>query len=503
MKRRRGIPGVTVCAVLLFGGAVAVWLFMALATSPATAYAHAPACTHGTSAPSGCRTTVAATVTATGFFHVKAGASWVRLSGAGVPSATQSGTAGAWSALKKGEHVRVAMWAGQVVSVTGGASTAFMTGDPPPDEYSVGWIPVCFLAASFALARMYRDPLVGGRWSRPLRFADRTTLPALAAAVLALAIRPGAVTTAAMALVGTVAGLCLLPGMAWNRDEPSPSGPATRPGRRAARPTSGVTGAASVAVVRPPACPVDPVQQRWIEDSMQWFAREFGESAALGEVALPVPEFYPVAFAARPDQIRQQFRRVCRQMNVNPWRVILILRDKSGAGLGVRRERGRVLALFHKSWIGPDRIQLDTSSLADPLLLTAALAHELGHERLLGEGRVTTAREDHERLTDLITVYFGLGVFNANAAVTHWKAGRRCTATPVSAPGGAMLSSAEKVLNLGYLDKDEFGYGLACWARLRGEREPRWMRYLNPAVRASMKQGLAYLALRDRTDVEA
>ena len=46
---------------------------------------------------------------------------------------------------------------------------------------------------------------------------------------------------------------------------------------------------------------------------------------------------------------------------------------------------------------------------------------------------------------------------------------------------------------LGYLTEQMFGYGLACYARLRGEPEPDWARYLDTNPRAYMKHGLAYL----------
>lgn len=54
--------------------------------------------------------------------------------------------------------------------------------------------------------------------------------------------------------------------------------------------------------------------------------------------------------------------------------------------------------------------------LRHPVALTATLAHELAHARLLTERRVDAARKDHEQLTNLATVFFGLGVFTANAA---------------------------------------------------------------------------------------
>jgi hypothetical protein len=46
------------------------------------------------------------------------------------------------------------------------------------------------------------------------------------------------------------------------------------------------------------------------------------------------------------------------------------------------------------------------------------LAHEFSHIKLLGENRM---QENHEHLTDLFTVVFGLGIFNANASFKEIK----------------------------------------------------------------------------------
>lgn len=86
---------------------------------------------------------------------------------------------------------------------------------------------------------------------------------------------------------------------------------------------------------------------------------------------------------------------------------------------------------------------------------------------------------DHEPLTDLLTVFFGLGIFSANAAFElsqrpgGWSAGR-----------------------LGYLTEPMFGYALAFYTWLRGDPDPDWSRYLDTNPRSYMKKGLRYLSKR-------
>jgi hypothetical protein len=70
-----------------------------------------------------------------------------------------------------------------------------------------------------------------------------------------------------------------------------------------------------------------------------------------------------------------------------------------------RRSRGRMV------------ISLDRQEAVAPRYLAAIIVHELCHLRLRGEGRVRSDQPDEERLTDLLTVFFGFGVFTTNAAM--------------------------------------------------------------------------------------
>jgi hypothetical protein len=141
-------------------------------------------------------------------------------------------------------------------------------------------------------------------------------------------------------------------------------------------------------------------------------------------------------------------------------------------------------------------IALDHSEAADRPYLVALIAHELGHVRLLGEDRYSSKRPDHERLTDLLTVYFGLGVLTANAAMRFSRGSRGFTIIPQGQFGDLDLNAADSsggYRRLGYLSTREFGYALACYARMRGEASPAWARHLSPGQAGYLTQGLAYL----------
>ena len=116
--------------------------------------------------------------------------------------------------------------------------------------------------------------------------------------------------------------------------------------------------------------------------------------------------------------------------------------------------------------------------------LVATAAHELCHVHLLGDGRVPRDEEDHEPLTDLLTVCLGLGIFGANAAVrdSTWADGRM---------HGWSVSRA------GYLQQPTWAYALALFAHYRDERRAAWAKHLRTDVRSAYRAAERYLANRD------
>ncbi|MBS2536705.1 hypothetical protein KGQ20_28475, partial [Catenulispora sp. NF23] len=125
---------------------------------------------------------------------------------------------------------------------------------------------------------------------------------------------------------------------------------------------------------------------------------------------------------------------------------------------------------------GVGLIAIGLDNAPDPRRVVAVAAHELCHHKLLYRGPSSTAERDHEPLTDLATVFFGLGVFTANAAYTF-----------------AQGRGGWRRQQLGYINQPMFGYALARVAWLRGERDPEWARYLDTNPRGYFKQAMRYL----------
>jgi hypothetical protein len=230
-----------------------------------------------------------------------------------------------------------------------------------------------------------------------------------------------------------------------------------------------------------PTCPVPPPARAWLESRTRWLVGEFGLAAARNAAAiLPIPEFFPEKYDASAEAGRVLFDRVCRFMRINPEGMTLHFFESARPLMndGFHTSHGAA-GLYEDGYDGV-RIRIDAKALEDPLSLVATAAHELSHVLLLGQGRLTGNERDHEEITDLLTVYLGLGVFTANTRVRDQS---RSDATSVS----------WSISKLGYLGQPEIGYALALWARLREETKPAWRSALCADVRAYFDQGVRWL----------
>ena len=210
---------------------------------------------------------------------------------------------------------------------------------------------------------------------------------------------------------------------------------------------------------------------------MDWLVAEFGRDVLLRSIVLP-GDLIQAGYDGSLVAAEELCGRVADRMGLSAGQCALTF-ELVGDGVRPPAYRGLVKEQ-HGRWIrGADsnEIQLAPALAADPVALVAIYAHEVGHELLLG-GRRIAHRPDHESLTDLLTVFYGLGIFTANAAYE-----RR------PRPNGR----GKQPLARGYLREAALSDALAYYALLRGERRPDWDRHLDPPVRRGMRNQLAVL----------
>ena len=226
-------------------------------------------------------------------------------------------------------------------------------------------------------------------------------------------------------------------------------------------------------------CPIDPATREWVDERWNWLEEEFGlERLRATSVILPRPEFFPDPYHGATKDVRCILDRVCEYMDIDPGTVELSLyTDRKPMHEG----EWNGTAGLYQAEDGIFRIWVEAANLDDPLGMVGTMAHELGHVHLLGHGRISQETEDHEPLTDLLTVFLGLGVFTANSVIreNYWHAGQ---------------VSGWSMGRRGYLGMPVYGYAFARFARARREIGSDWSGELRPDVRSAFKQAMRFLA---------
>lgn len=201
---------------------------------------------------------------------------------------------------------------------------------------------------------------------------------------------------------------------------------------------------------------------------MDWLVAEFGRDILLRPIALPT-DVIPDGYDGSREAATELCGRVDGRMDLRPGQCGLSFELD-----GVRRSSNRgttvVVKEQHGRWsrgAGQNQIELSPTLAADPVALIAIYAHEVGHELLLGGDRISlTRRPDHEPLTDLITVFYGLGIFTANAAYERRPRPNGRGKQPVAAVTSARPRSPRPSRTTPYSEANADQIGTAIWTHL-------------------------------------
>jgi hypothetical protein len=414
-----------------------------------------------------------------------------------VPNATVTYTWGPGRSPlpKKGEQLKVTLWQGMPVYLSFGTTT--VTVNTPPDKEPplvAGFADVAALGAVFAA--MIGRPLP---WSRKallaLRVVDWIWIPGLAAGFLLVVLHFYA---AGFTTIDAAGGLAFVVSQAlrvrlvfsFSRgstsvgDDPkSPPPPGLRAEReRRRQQANGAGGSRTRTGGYIDSCPVAPSDQHWIEFELTVLNSRFGIGAHSHPTILPAPDFYPVAYDGEGLEVHELTRKLCGPLGVDIEKVWVRLLEESTVRADAARARNAPYSgHFSKETYDPETdlyiIDLDRWLAGEPPVLTAVIAHELAHLRLHDVRHPEAGTDRFEQQADMLAIACGLGLFGANVSFQTQK----------------KLTGAG-ALSLGRLDRDMYGYALACYAWLRGEREPQWAKTLGPGPRNRLERGLRYLA---------
>ena len=241
--------------------------------------------------------------------------------------------------------------------------------------------------------------------------------------------------------------------------------------------------------------PLSDETRLWVNDGFARFAKWLGrERLMTAKVFLPIAEDFPDAYEKDEESARRMMARICDAMEVDfdaidleiyPDEISLLranlpvpniernaeqktYQDAAGLHFGATEENPRTV------------IAIKSSQLSDPMALVATLSHELSHTILLGRKLIARDAEDMEPLTDLLTVFLGFGVFNANSAFQFRQ---------FNAEGMQGWSTK----GLGYLSEQTWGYALARFAWERQEVKPDWAKHLATNISTYYRASLKWL----------
>ena len=234
-------------------------------------------------------------------------------------------------------------------------------------------------------------------------------------------------------------------------------------------------------------CPVLEYNRLWLEDSFLLLLNFFGrENTQQRKVLVPHYSDFPIQYNGTEQSAYDTMKIVATQMEVSFDNIELDFYDDHGQEVSTGSPFGGGVFLepdkddqstgglyWGQQEHGKYEIWLNRKILSQPESVVATLAHEIAHIKLLGENRIEV---NNENLTDLTTVIFGLGIFNANQAFQ--------TYTKIGSYGWQ---------SQGYLSQMEWGYALALLAYVRDERSPAWITHLTPNIKSDFLQGQHFI----------
>lgn len=222
----------------------------------------------------------------------------------------------------------------------------------------------------------------------------------------------------------------------------------------------------------PNGCPVDEATRVWLENAFLALLDIFGkENTQNRTVLIPERIHFPIRYDGSEQAAFETLRITASQMEVPIESIKLDFYDEH---LRQTTEGTPGGLYWGKGENDKFEISLARKKLDEPENMIATLAHEIAHIKLLGENRM---EENDEPITDLTTIFFGLGIFNANAAFQTF--------------GDAKYYGWSQS---GYLTQMEWGYALALFAYVREEHYPDWVNYLCKNVKADFIQSQRFIS---------
>jgi len=231
-------------------------------------------------------------------------------------------------------------------------------------------------------------------------------------------------------------------------------------------------------------CPANPEEKELVEHGFEVLAAHLGESRLRDATVIePTPAFFPDPWDGSPAAASRLFARVCGFMQIDSGSLDLSFwneeRERPSPIANSAETRGA--SGYYSQKDGIEHVSVNAKELTDPESLVSTIAHELAHVILLGPSGMPHDEPHMEAITDLATIYLGLGIFTSNTLLRRraWTEGNR---------------EGWSVSRKGYISPEMAGWALSLFAWKRSDVKPKWSRHLATDGKAYLKKGLRYLA---------
>ncbi len=205
------------------------------------------------------------------------------------------------------------------------------------------------------------------------------------------------------------------------------------------------------------------------------------------KILIPDTDDFPIQWNRKRTNAFEALEIVCQQMQISVDSIDLNIEeatikefDTGGSVIFLEPDNDAPQQYQGTNAAGKYIITINEDLLKKPNTLIACLAHEVAQVRLIEENRID---QSDGMLADLTTVFFGLGLFNANASFEFGQEFDRWGYN-----------------RLGYLKLDEWAYALAVFAFLRKEVNPPWEKHLSKTLTADFEKSMKYI-VENETEV--
>lgn len=230
-----------------------------------------------------------------------------------------------------------------------------------------------------------------------------------------------------------------------------------------------------------PQCPLQTDEKAWTEFRMKWFADQFGlDTMRSAEMILPSHPNLTEPFRGTDEETERLLDWLCSVLQIDRKEITLeIVSDDESAKY--QPEKGQT-----------GKIVLGISLLQNGQIFLARVMFHLAIHKLLHQNLLAPDRFDFVITAELLPLFFGLGIFGANAVLSE-------EIIPSSLRmDGNFLSSLE-ITKHSDLPARIFGYAFSHLAWHRIESNPEWKNHLRKDAVESYNQGLKFLTKTEDT----